>query len=208
MTLLRSKGNVLWVLLGLGLVALTVGVLMIRERLRMEPLPVLGSVGSFSLTNQLGQPITGKALEGGIWVADIIFTRCPGPCLLMTRSLSALQARLTARDRVHLVSLTADPEYDTVEVLRTYGERFEADPARWHFLTGAKEELYRFALDDLKLAAEEIAPEQRESLSDLYIHSTRLVLVDGAGRVRGYFDGTDAAAPERMLSAIRRLQRE
>jgi protein SCO1 len=208
MTMRLSRGNAIWMLLGLGLVALTVGVLMLRERLRSEPLPVLGTVSSFSLTNQLGQPITAETLEGSIWVADIIFTRCPGPCLLMTRSLAALQAGLPARGRVRLVSLTADPEHDTVEVLRTYAERFEADPARWHFLTGAKEELYRFALDDLKLAAEEIAPEQRESLNDLYIHSTRFVLVDGAGRVRGYFDGTDVAAPERLHSAIRRLQRE
>jgi cytochrome oxidase Cu insertion factor (SCO1/SenC/PrrC family) len=41
--------------------------------------------------------------------------------------------RLSARDKVRLVSLTADPEHDTVEVLRTYGERFEADAKRWHF---------------------------------------------------------------------------
>jgi protein SCO1 len=65
------------------------------------------------------------------------------------------------------------------------------------FLTGSKAELYRVAIDDLKLAAEEIDPAQRENLNDLYIHSTRMVLVDGTGRVRGYFDGTDEAVPER-----------
>jgi protein SCO1/2 len=160
------------------------------------------------LTNQLGHPVSAKALKGNIWVADVIFTRCPGPCLLMTRSLSALQARLSERDKVRLVSLTADPEYDTVEVLRAYAERFEADAERWQLLTGSKAELYRFALDDLKLAAEEIEPARRENLNDLFIHSTMLVLVDPAGRVRGYFDGTDSAVPERLQAAIRRLQRE
>jgi protein SCO1/2 len=208
MTTGRSKGAAIWVLLGLGLVVLTVGVLILRARLQSEPLPLLGETGAFALTNQLGQPISAEELRGSIWVGDIIFTRCPGPCLLMTRSLSAVQSRLPADAKVLLVSLSADPEHDTPEVLRSYGERFEADPRRWHFLTGGKAELYRFALDDLKLAAEEIDPAQRENLNDLYVHSTRLVLVDGKGRVRGYFDGTDAGVPERLLASIRRLQRE
>ncbi len=208
MTTGRSKGTAIWMLLGLGLVVLTVGVLMLRASLRFEPLPVLGETGAFALTNQLGQPISAETLRGSIWVGDLIFTRCPGPCLLMTRSLSAVQAGLPADAKVLLVSLTADPEHDTPEVLRGYGEGFEADPRRWHFLTGTKAELYRFALDDLKLAAEEIDPAQRENLNDLYVHSTRLVLVDGQGRVRGYFDGTDEGVPERLLASIRRLQRE
>jgi len=208
MTTGRSKGLGTWVVLGLVLVVLTAGLFAWRGRLRLEPLPTLGQVGSFALTNQLGQPVSGESLKGEIWVADIIFTRCPGSCLLMTRSLSALQARLSVRDKVQLISLTADPEHDTVEVLRDYGERFEADAECWQLLTGSKEELYRFAIDDLKLAAEEIEPARRENLNDLFIHSTMLVLVDPAGRVRGYFDGTDSAVADRLQAAIRRLQRE
>jgi protein SCO1/2 len=203
-----TRGFAVWALLGLGLVVLTLAVIGLRHRLKPEPLPVFGEAGGFALTNQLGQPMTRDSLQGEIWVADIIFTRCPGPCLLMTRNLAALQARLVEGDRVRLVSLTADPEHDTVEVLRGYGERFDADAATWHFLTGPKAELYRFAIQDLKLSAEEIDEGKRESLNDLFIHSTTMVLVDPAGLVRGHFDGTDAEAPERLLSAIRRLQRE
>jgi len=208
MTTRPSKGYGVWALLGLGLVVLTVALFAMRQRLQPAPLPVLGQVGAFALTNQLGQPVSGEALKGKIWVADIIFTRCPGPCLLMTRSLAAVQGRLAAGEQVRLVSLTADPEHDTVAVLRDYGERFGADAARWQFLTGPKAELYRFAMNELKLTAEEIDPAKRENLNDLYIHSTTLVLVDGAGRVRGFFDGTDEAVSERLLGAIRRLQRE
>jgi protein SCO1/2 len=126
----------------------------------------------------------------------------------MTRNLALLQERVSDLDAVRLITLTADPEHDTAEVLQAYGDRFGADPERWQFLTGSKAELYRVALDGLKLASEEIDPAQRENLNDLYIHSTRMVLVDGAGRVRGYFDGVDADTPERLRAAIRRLQRE
>jgi protein SCO1/2 len=194
-------------LLGIGLVILTILAVALRERWKPEPLPVLGRVTGFSLTNQLGATVTGESLIGQIWVADIIFTRCPGPCLLMTRNLGLLQRELRERDSVRFVSLTADPGYDTVDELLRYGERHGADPSRWHFLTGPKEEIYRFAIEDLKLSAEEIDPERRESLNDLFIHSTKMVLVDAEGQVRGYFEGTEAEVPRKLLGAIRRLQR-
>ncbi len=203
-----STGWLAWGVLGLGLLALTAGVMTLRKRAQPDPLPILGRVSTFALTNQLGHAVSGEALEGTIWVADIIFTRCPGPCLVMSRGLSRLQTELGDGDKVQLISLTADPEFDTVDVLRAYSQRFEANPKRWQFLTGLKKELYRFAIDDLKLSAEKIDPEQRNSLSDLFIHSTHLVLVDQAGQVRGYFDGTDVAVSARVLAAIRRLERE
>ncbi len=150
MTKGQSRGWGIWGLLGTGLVILTVGLFALRARLQPEPLPVFGRVGTFALTNQLGQPISAETLRGNVWVANIIFTRCPGPCLLMTRSLATLQSRLTERDPVRLVSLTADPEHDTAGVMRSYAEGFGADAERWQFLTGSKAELYRLAMNDLK----------------------------------------------------------
>jgi protein SCO1/2 len=203
----RRRGQAVWALLGIGLVFLTILAVVLRERWKLEPLPVLGRIAGFSLTNQVGQPVTEESLRGQIWVADIIFTRCPGPCVLMTRNLAQLQGQLRERDEVRLVSLTADPGHDTVDELRRYGERYEAIPSRWHFLTGSKEELYRLAINDLKLSTEEIDPTRRENLNDLFIHSTKMVLIDTEGQVRGYFEGTDAEVPGRLLGAIRRLQR-
>src|SRR2546422_11578573 len=132
-----------------GLLVVVAGIvlafLLAHLKLRMllgKPLPVYGQVADFTLTNQNGRVVTLADLRGKVWVADIIFTRCPGPCLKMTRQMSELQAALPANAPVELVSLTADPAYDTPEVLKRYGERFGATPDRWQLLTGKKTDLY------------------------------------------------------------------
>ncbi len=181
--------------------------------LRMRPtgprLPVLGQVGDFTLTNQDNHVITLADLKGRVWIADIIFTRCAGPCPRMTRQMKELQDRSAAR----LVSLTTDPDYDSPAVLKKYAERFGADPARWIFLTGPKDQIARLAIDSLKLTAVEKKPEERQSPQDLFIHSTIFVLVDKQARLRGVFetggDGADwAKARDSLLAVERRLERE
>ena len=172
------------------------------------PLPVLGTVTGFQFTNQLGQLVSTGELRGSVWLADVIFTRCPGPCLRMTRQMAALQAALAPADPVKLVSLTADPEFDTPSVLRAYGARFQAQAGRWHFLTGRRTEINAVATKQLLLAVADTDPAQRTSEDDLFIHSTKLVLVDREGRLRAVYEGTAEGVGPEILEAIRRLLRE
>jgi protein SCO1/2 len=171
-------------------------------------LPVYGTVSDFTLTNQLGQSITLADLRGRSWVADIIFTTCPGPCAKMTRTMKELQTALPAESRVQLVSLTAHPAFDTPEILKKYAERFGVRAENWHFLTGPKKAIYDLAIDGLKLAVEEIPPAERKAVDDLFIHSTRFVLVDQKSRVRAFFDGDTPESIPKILSAVGQLSRE
>jgi protein SCO1 len=198
----------LWGVIGVLLVALTVVVLALQWRLRPEPLPVFGQIGDFRLTNQLSESVSAATLRDQVWLANIIFTRCPGICPVMTRNFAELQEKLPAGAPVRLVSLTADPEHDTVDVMRGFADAFGADPVRWLFLTGPKEDLYRFALEDLKLTAVENDPEQVVNMADLFIHSGTFVLIDGQGRLRATYDGTEPDAPQRAMGGIQRLLRE
>jgi len=172
------------------------------------PLPVLSRVPDFALTNQLGHVVALGDFRGQVWVADIIFTRCPGPCPTMTRTMSELQSALPQTQPVKLLSLTADPEFDTPEVLRTYGEKFGAAPERWQFLTGNKLDVYRLATKGLLLAVDEVKADERTSPDDLFVHSTRFVVVDKHGRVRGSFDGTEGPSRQKILEAIQTLLKE
>jgi protein SCO1/2 len=193
---------------------LVLAFLLAQFKVRMvKPLPVLSSVAEFTLTNQLGRVVTLADLRGHVWVADFIFTRCPGPCLKMTRQMKELEQALPARSRAKLVTLTTDPEFDTPPVLKTYAERFGADPNRWLFLTGAKGEIARLGTDSLKLAATEKKPEERESPNDLFIHATLFVVVDKQGRMRGVYETTgEQVDPKRVkiqiLQAVKHLERE
>src|ERR1035437_4345469 len=96
-----------------------------------RPLPVYGQIADFSLTNQNGRAVSLADLRGKVWVADIIFTRCPGPCLKMTRQMKELQNALPPESQIKLVTLTTDADFDTPPVLKAYAERFGADPNRW-----------------------------------------------------------------------------
>lgn len=199
-----------WLVLGacVGVVAGLLATAWLLRTLRPQrslprELPVLGHVSAFNLTNQQGQPFAFSQLTGTVWVADIIFTRCPGPCVRMSQQMKALQTALSLGSPVRLVSLTADPAHDTPAVLQDYGVRFQADPARWIFLTGAKADVYRLAIKDLLLAVEENA--ETNSLENLFIHSTKFVLVDRQGALRGVFDGEDPDSKPRILAAIRAL---
>ncbi len=184
------------------------GYLAWQRQLRGTEFPVISEVHDFSLTNQAGQHVALGDLRGKTWVADVIFTRCPGPCAMMTRTMADLQKRLPRGANVALVSLTADPEFDTPAVLSRYAARFGADLNSWQFLTGDKQQIYRLALDDLKLAvAPDDSPEARAQ-GNLFVHSTKFMVVDREGKVRAYFDGAEPGAAGLAAKAIRQLAKQ
>jgi cytochrome oxidase Cu insertion factor (SCO1/SenC/PrrC family) len=179
-----------------------------RLRDRQVSLPLLYPVADFILTNQHGRAISLSDLRGGVWIADIVFTRCAGPCPKMTKRMSELQKALPANNPVKLITLTTDPEFDRPEVLKRYGESFGANFNRWIFLTGGKKQIAHLARDGLKLIAEETNPAERTSDNDLFIHSTLFVIVDKQGRLRGSFDYDDPLMKQKILAAVRKLLRE
>jgi protein SCO1/2 len=131
----------------------------------------------------------------------------------MTRQMASVQAALPKNSHAKLISLTTDPEFDSPEVLKRYGEKFGSDFARWRFLTGTKLEIAALAGDSLKLTALEKKPEERTSADDLFIHSTIFVLVDKQARLRGAFEtGGDGIewtnVQPAIISAIRQLENE
>lgn len=173
-----------------------------------DSLPVLFSIPDFSLTNQENERVELSTLRGQLWIADIIFTRCAGPCPEMTRRMAEFQGLIQAEAPVKLVTLTTDPEYDSPAVLQAYARRFGAQSGRWHFLTGPKKAMAELAVGGLKLTALEKEPVRQENPNDLFIHSTLFVLVDGAGRARAVFENEDPAVTGKVTQAVQRLLKE
>ncbi len=167
---------------------------------RQAPLPVLGQVPQFQLTAQNGEEFdSSKILDGKVWVADFIFTNCSSACPRMSTQMRQLQSRLAGKPEVKLVSFTVDPKRDTPEALAAYARRFHAKPGQWYFLTGEQSRLHALAFDAFKLS----------SVDGSLNHSTRLVLLDGRSRIRGYYDTEqDDGAATRLAAHIERLLRE
>jgi protein SCO1/2 len=176
---------------------LLVPVLFLAGCAREQPLPTYGQVPRFTLTSQTGQRFDSGALAGKVWVADFIFTTCPGPCPRMSSQMHSLAKELKQLPNVRFVSFTVDPEHDTPEVLAAYAKNFQADD-RWYFLTGGQPELQHLDRDVFKLGNVDGSME----------HSTRFVLVDQRGRIRGYYDTNEPDALKPLVAGIRRLAGE
>lgn len=158
-------------------------------------LDVLFDVPEFQLTERSGKTVTRDDLKGKVWVAAFVFTRCSGPCPQITGNMARLQKELADLPDVRLVTISVDPERDTPAVLQEYAKNFGADPERWLFLTGDKAAVHSLVEKGFRLGVTETKGTARTPGNEVD-HSTKLVLVDKQGRIRGYFDGKFAAAPD------------
>jgi protein SCO1/2 len=199
-----SRSSTLWkaTLIAIPIVTLAL-LLWLRQvevnALRQRTVSAYGNVPEFQLTNQDGNNFGSADLRGKIWIADFIYSTCPGPCPMISSRMSELQKPLEKTD-VHLVSFTVDPAKDTPEVLRTYAERLQAEPGRWDFLTGAQSTIYNLSRNGFKLALGEE--------KGVPIHSTRMILVDRYGAIRGYYDAAEPDAVTKLVADTTHLLRE
>lgn len=181
-----------WAALVLGLAVIIA--LGIRQLLHSSStLPEISAAPDFALTERSGRTISRRDLAGRVWIADFFFTRCPTLCVTMSSNLARLQTRLPGR--IAFVSFTVDPEFDTPEVLQTYARRWRAEEGRWFFLTGPIQEITKVSLG-FRLAG----PTEGSS-PHLITHSNRFVLVDAAGKIRGYFFGDDPDEVRKLETA-------
>ena len=193
---------------GLGLVAVGIFAAFIALRFRPGPLPVYGNMTDFLLTNQDGHAVSLADFHGKVWIADAIFTRCPGQCLVMSEHMKELQAALPADSPVSLVSFTTDSDFDRPPVLKKYAEHFGARDGCWSFLTGDKTALRQAEIEGLKLSVVDKPAGQQDSPNDLFIHSEKFVLLDKEGRIRGWYDGQEETAVTTVAAAAQTLARE
>jgi protein SCO1 len=182
----------------LGLFWLNYKLRQIREQSGPPALPVMVQLPSFSLMEKSRKPMGLDELKGSVWIADFIFTRCPGPCPLMSSHMSKLQDAFKEEASLRLVSISVDPEFDTPEVLSEYAERFQAKEGRWFFLTGEKARIHALAQSGFLVG----------DVQDVTVHSTRFILVDRKGRVRGYYDSQEDEDIQKLIHDTRLLLRE
>jgi len=183
--------------------AVTMGYSLWRDSERREVvhLPVLRAVPDFSLTDQTGATVSKESLRGKIWIANFIFSRCQGPCPQLTARMAEMQKALAKAPQVRLVSVTVDPAYDTPEILRQYGEEFQADPEKWKFLTGDPAVVKQLIREGfMQMLAEEPDGEP--------VHGTTFILIDGHGMVRGVYMLEDPDLISKMLLDAGNLLRE
>lgn len=162
-------------------------------------------VPQFLLVDQEGHPFRESDMAGKLWVVDFFYTTCPGPCPALTSRLSEVHREFVGEDRLGFLSISSDPEKDRPEVLKQYAEKFQAD-ARWRFLTGDVAGVFSLANEGFKLSIT-----RNDGGAEPVTHSTRLVLVDSEGFVRGFYEGvgeTSAEGSARLTAGIKTLLKD
>ncbi len=205
------RNRVVWAILLVVLLGITAAfaVKSFREVQReiSKPLPVLGQLPEFELTERSGKPFGSRDLKGKAWVADFVFTSCAGPCPEMSAKMAKLQETFAGTSGLKCVSFSVDPEHDTPEVLREYAGRFHANEGQWFFLTGKTDAIYKLARESFKVSVERGDKGQTDP-GNAIMHSVYFMLVDGRGRIRGYYNSTDPEAGNRLLREAPALLRE
>jgi protein SCO1/2 len=155
------------------------------------------TIAPFSVINQNGQAISEQDYDNSIYVADFFFTTCPSICPIMTKNMYALQQRLGPYPAVKLLSFSVTPEIDSVEQLKRYAIENKVNDSRWNLVTGSKKEIYQLARKSYL-----VVKEDGDGGPHDMIHTENFVLVDKQKRIRGYYDGTQAAAMNEILRDI------
>lgn len=143
-------------------------------------------IPDFTFTNQSGKAIGRKEMEGKVTIVDFFFTSCPSICPVMSREMERVNDMFRDEQKVQIMSISIDPEYDTPQILKTYADEHNAIPGKWHFLSGPKDLTYQLARCGFVLPTLD-----GNGVPDDFVHSDKFILIDELGRIRGYYSGTN-----------------
>lgn len=159
-------------------------------------LPDYGKVPAFTMTNSHGTPFRGEELRGEVWVADFIYTNCPAECPRMTSQMHRLEKRLEGESDVRLVSFSVDPQRDTPQALEAFAHRYGGPTRQWMFLTGSPATVHLIAYQTFHVG----------DVIGKIEHSTKFILVDKHGEIRGYYSSFDPDDFAALLKDVRILR--
>jgi protein SCO1 len=195
-----------WVAFAAVALAVPMGALFFRQSVAPD-LPLLGALPAFTLVAEDGKPFGRDDLLGRVWIADFVFTSCSDACPRLQAKMKKLQDRLIPLEQggnIGLLSISVDPERDTPQKLKEYGETFGARAGLWRSLTGEQKEVERTVVRGFHTAMAKMPREDADPHLEAFeiMHGERLVLVDRMGRIRGYYDADDR---DRLLRDARAL---
>lgn len=160
-----------------------------RQEPSWDELPQIKKAPSFVVTNYDGTLLSSEQLQGRPWVASFMFASCQGVCPIMNGYIAELQREVGGA--VRFVSFSVDPENDSLPVLAAYARQYGARDGVWY--------ITRTTLDSVRAISRDGFLLSDPKTPDL--HSSRLVLVDERGMIRGYYNSLDSAD----VATLRRL---
>ncbi len=167
----------------------------INQGVAASSLDIFGKAPEIQLQETNGATFSTAGYKGHIWIINFFFANCEKVCPALNGRLARIYREHASSDRVRFLSITVDPERDTPQALTEYAKRFNARPPVWRFLTGSRDDITSIIADGFKLVTN----------PDVSLHTTRVVLVDEDGNIRGFYQGTDNEAVTRLATDLDQL---
>ena len=215
------------------LAGFVVGIYVEHARSSPPKLADLGPAPHYTLTNQLGQPVSSKAFAGKVQVVTFLFPYCTTFCPLIAAHLMGFErlmvlAQTGMQDRVEIVSFNVAPGAVGPKEMREFLHQYGWNPKdpHWQFLTGNKAQIRRIVTGGFHVAFRRIADSDSEADSgpvgtpqltvsnplaekvkpDFDItHNDAIEIVDPEGRIRKIYDDADVVPNQRLWSDVRRI---
>ena len=182
----------------------------IIDSLSKPDLETIGTVPSFSFTDQNGKTVNNETFKGKVYVAEFFFTTCPTICPIMTENMKKIQDEFMGNPKVGIASFSIDPEMDTPQVLKEYAANKGITKPQWHLLTGEKEKIFKLANEGFNMYVGEAS-----EAAGGFEHSGLFALIDGDGNIRSrkdahgnpivYYDGLDDKGIQMLKEDIKKL---
>ncbi len=157
-------------------------------------LDTFGPVPDFTFVEKSGDEFGKKDMLGKYNIVNFFFTSCQGPCPFMNSKVAELYKKYETTNEVRFVSISVDPANDSLAVLRQYAKDYGVTDDRWLFLRGEIDEVQALTEKGFMLAG---------NLPNL--HSTKLILVDRTGNIRGYYDSFEDESLNLLTTHVKAL---
>lgn len=164
----------------------------------------LHTIAPFSFTNQNGQEVSNKTLEGKVYTANFFFTSCASICPKMTNNLQAVADSFAGNESVKIVSYSVTPQTDDAAKLKQYEQQNNINGKQWQLLTGDASKIYTLARKSY--FAEEEPGYNKDSTE--FLHTEHCILVDKKGHIRGVYNATIKLEIKRLIEDIGILLKE
>ena len=177
-------------------VVLFIGVLIIKNLPSSgAPLPVITRLPDFRFTERSGQPFGLDDMRGKISIVDFFFTSCPSICPTMSARMAELYQEFTGEPILQFISISVDPDRDSLPVLKEYAQSFGVTDNRWLFLHAPIIQVKELSEKGFMLAADQLPGG----------HSSRFILVDPNCQIRGYYESLDDSSLVQLDHDLRLL---
>jgi len=173
----------------------------------------IGPAPSFKLTDQNNKTITNQDYKGKVYVVEFFFSTCPSICPIMNKNVVDIQNKFFGNPNFGIASITINPEYDTVEVLKEHADLIGVKSTNWHMMTGNKDYIYNISNKGFNIYAGE-----DKKAAGGFEHSGMFALIDKEGNIRCrkdkygnpliYYNGLEKEGVKAITQDIKKLLNE